>query len=459
MQKSYESVVSIAGNILVVEGVEGVKYEELVNVETGDGEVRPGKVLEIDGDRAMVQMFEATQGFAITGLKAKFLGKVATLGVSPDMMGRVFNGAGKPIDNGPEILPEKQINIAGAAINPYSRDFPEDFIQTGISTIDVMNTLVRGQKLPVFSGSGLPHADLATQIARQAKVTDGSEFSVIFGAMGVTFEEAMYFQREFERTGAIEKSALFINTAADPVIERIAIPQMALTLAEYLAFEKDMHVLVILTDMTNYAEAMREISAARKEVPGRRGYPGYMYTNLSTIYERAGKIKGAKGSVTQIPILSMPEDDITHPIPDLTGYITEGQFVLDRGLHQKQIPPPVDVLKSLSRLANAVRGKCTRDDHGKVSDQLFACYARGKDVRELAVVLGESSLSDLDKQYLNFANDFEKEFIGQSFAVERTLEESLDLGWKLLARFPISELKRINQTTIDKYHPDKKNYQ
>ncbi len=457
MQKSYENVVSIAGPILVVKGVEGAKYEELVEVQTSKGEKRMGKVLEIDGDRAMVQMFEDTRGFAITGLKAKFLGKVATLGVSVDMLGRVFNGAGKPIDDGPKVLAEKHMNISGAPINPYSRIFPSDFIQTGISTIDVMNTLVRGQKLPVFSGSGLPHAELATQIARQAKVNDGSEFSVVFGTMGVTFEEAMFFQREFERTGAIEKASLFINTASDPVIERIAVPRMALTLAEYLAFEKGMHVLVILTDMTNYAEALREISASRKEVPGRRGYPGYLYTDLSTIYERAGRIKGGKGSVTQMPILSMPEDDITHPIPDLTGYITEGQFVLDRGLHQKQVAPPVDVLKSLSRLAGAGMGEGkTREDHSKLKDQLFACYARGKDVRELAVVLGESSLSDIDKLYLKFADRFEKEFVGQSFQTDRTILESLELGWELLRPFPISELKRINQKTIEKYHPDAK---
>ena len=409
MQKSYESVHAIAGPILIVEGVEGVKYEELVEVLSPNGEKRMGKVLEIDGGKAMVQMFESPQGLATKGLKAKFLGKIATLGVSTEMLGRVFNGAGRPIDDGPEVLAEKHVNISGAPINPYSRIFPSDFIQTGISTIDMMNTLVRGQKLPVFSGSGLPHAELATQIARQAKVNDGSEFSVVFGAMGVTFEEAMFFQKEFERTGAIEKATLFLNTASDPVIERIAVPRMALSFAEYLAFEKDRHVLVILTDMTNYAEALREVSAARKEVPGRRGYPGYLYTDLSTIYERAGRITGSKGSVTQMPILSMPEDDITHPIPDLTGYITEGQFVMDRTLHQKQVSPPVDVLKSLSRLAGAGMGDGkTREDHSKVKDQLFACYARGKDVRELAVVLGESSLSDIDKLYLKFADKTDK---------------------------------------------------
>lgn len=455
MQKIYENIGSIAGPILVVEGVEGVKYEELVEVQSADGTKRMGKVLEADGDRALVQMFESTQGLSTTGLKAKFLGKIATLGVSTDMLGRVFNGAGKPIDGGPDILAEENIPIGGLAINPASRDFPSDFIQTGVSSLDVMNTLVRGQKLPVFSGSGLPHAELATQIARQAKVNDGSEFAVVFGAMGVTFEEAMYFQQEFERTNAIETAALFVNTAADPVVERISVPRMALTLSEYLAFEKGMHVLCILTDMTNYAEALREVSAARKEVPGRRGYPGYLYTDLSTIYERAGRIKGRKGSLTQVPILSMPEDDITHPIPDLTGYITEGQFVLDRGLHTKDISPPVDVLKSLSRLAGAGMGEGkTRDDHSKLKDQLFACYARGKDVRELAVVLGESSLSDTDKIYLKFATEFEKQFIGQGFGVERTILESLELGWELLRPFPVTELKRLNQKTIDKFHPD-----
>lgn len=457
MQKTYQDIQSIAGPILIVDGVEGAKYEELVEVTTADGQKKMGKVLEAHQDRAMVQMFESTQGLSTEGLKAKFTGKVAQLGMSTDMLGRVFNGGGKPIDGGPEILAEKNIDISGMAINPYSREFPSDFIQTGISTIDVMNTLVRGQKLPVFSGSGLPHAELATQIARQAKVNDGSDFAVVFGAMGVTFEEAMFFQREFESTGAIEKSTLFVNTAADPVVERIAVPRMALSYAEYLAFEKDMHVLVILTDMTNYAEALREVSAARKEVPGRRGYPGYLYTDLSTIYERAGRIKTAKGSVTQVPILSMPEDDITHPIPDLTGYITEGQFVMDRSLHQKKVSPPVDVLKSLSRLAGAGMGEGkTREDHSKLKDQLFACYARGKDVRELAVVLGESSLSDADKLYLAFANEFEEKFVGQGFKTDRDVLESLELGWELLRPFPVSELKRLNQKTIDMYHPDHK---
>jgi len=455
MQKAYENIESIAGPILVVDGVEGAKYEELVEVTTSKGDVRMGRVLEVNGNRAMVQMFESTQGLSTQGLKAKFLGKIATLGVSKDMLGRIFNGAGKPIDGGAEIIAEKHVDISGAPINPFSRNFPSDFIQTGVSTIDVMNTVVRGQKLPIFSGSGLPHSELAVQIARNAKVNDGSDFAVVFGAMGVTFEEAMFFQKEFERTGAIENSTLFVNTAADPVVERIAIPRMVLSYAEYLAFEKGMHVLVVLTDMTNYAEALREVSAARKEVPGRRGYPGYLYTDLSMIYERAGRVKGRNGSLTQMPILSMPEDDITHPVPDLTGYITEGQFVLDRNLHQKQISPPVDVLKSLSRLAGAGMGEGkTREDHSKLKDQLFACYARGKDVRELAVVLGESSLSDVDKLYLAFATEFENKFVGQGFDSDRNVIDSLELGWELLRPFPVTELKRLNKKTIDKFHPD-----
>ena len=454
MQKVYENIEGVSGPILIVEGIEDAQYEELVEVKTAQGEVKLGKVLESQKGRALVQMFSSTQGLGVSGVKAKFLGRVSTLGIGKSMLGRVFNGAGKPIDGKADIVAEKQVDISGFPINPYSRQFPADFIQTGISTIDLMNTLVRGQKLPFFSGSGLPHAELATQIARQAKVNDDSEFAIIFGAMGVTFEEAMFFQREFERTGAIEKTTLFVNTAADPVVERVAVPRMALSLAEYLAFEKNMHILVILTDMTNYAEALREVSAARKEVPGRRGYPGYLYTDLATIYERAGRIKGSEGSVTQMPILSMPDDDITHPIPDLTGYITEGQFVLDRSLHQKGILPPVDVLRSLSRLAGSGRGEGkTRDDHAKLADQLFACYARGKEVKELSIVLGESSLSESDKRYLKFADDFEQQFVGQGFQTNRSIEESLDLGWQLLAHFPDGDLKRLNQKTLEAYHP------
>jgi len=454
MQKTYTNIESIQGPILVVRGVEGAKYEELVDVQSADGSVKRGRVLEVNGDMAMVQMFESTQGLSTTGLKAKFLGTTQKLGVTTDMLGRVFNGQGMPIDDKPNVIPEAMLEISGAPINPYSRNMPSKMITTGISTIDVLNTLVRGQKLPVFSGSGLPHAELAAQIARQAKVDDGSEFAVVFGAMGVTFEEAMYFKNEFERTGAIENTALFLNTAADPVVERIAVPRLALTLAEYLAFEKGMHVLVILTDITNYAEALREVAAARKEVPGRRGYPGYLYTDLATLYERAGVIKGREGSVTQVPILSMPEDDVTHPIPDLTGYITEGQFVMDRSLHARKISPPVKAIGSLSRLAKDVRGKVTRKDHGKVADQLLAAYAKGVEARELAVVLGESSLSEMDKLYLQFSREFEARFVDQGYDTDRTLDESMDISWELLSMFPRSELKRISPKLIDEHYID-----
>ncbi|MBN2087071.1 V-type ATP synthase subunit B [Candidatus Peregrinibacteria bacterium] len=453
MQKEYKSITSIAGPLLVVEGVEGIKYEELVEIQIpGEKGVRLGKVLEASEGRALVQMFEDTQGSKTEGSKARFLGETMKIGVSPDMLGRVFNGSGKPIDGRPEIIPEKRLDISGQAINPYSRDFPNDFFQTGISTIDALNTLVRGQKLPIFSGSGLPHNRMAAQIARQAKVKDGSDFAVIFAAMGVTFEEAQFFQSEFEKTGAIEKAVLFINTADDPVVERIAIPRLALTTAEYLAYEKDMHVLVVLTDLTNYAEALREVSAARKEVPGRRGYPGYLYTDLATIYERAGRIKGKKGSVTQIPILTMPEDDITHPIPDLTGYITEGQIVMGRDLHRKGIYPPADVLPSLSRLKDKGIGEGkTRADHSGVMNQLYASYARGCDVRELAVILGEAALDDIDRAYMKFAVEFEDKFIRQGEHEDRDIERSLSIGWELLKILPKSELKRIKEEYIEKY--------
>ncbi len=453
MQKEYKTLTKIAGPLILVEGVEGVKYEELVQIITSDGVNRMGKVLEVNKDKALVQMFESTQGIATEGTKAKFLGRPLEIGVSEDMLGRAFSGSGIPIDGGAEIIPEKKLNINGAPINPYSRDYPEDFIQTGISSIDALNTLVRGQKLPVFSGAGLPHAQVAAQIARQAKVKGGvGEFAVVFGAMGVTFEEAQYFMNEFKKTGAINRSVLFINTAADPVVERIATPRLALTVAEYLAFEKDMHVLVILTDMTNYCEALREVSAARKEVPGRRGYPGYLYTDLATIYERAGKIKGKKGSITQIPILTMPEDDITHPIPDLTGYITEGQIVLGRDLHQRGIYPPVDVLPSLSRLSPTAR-KVTREDHEGIFAQLYASFARGLEVRDLAIILGESALSPADLKYLKFAQEFEGTFLTQSENTERTIEETLNLGWKLLTILPRNELKRVKEEYIEKYLP------
>ncbi len=453
MQKEYKTLTSIAGPLILVEGVSGVKYEELVEMTLPNGDKRTGKVLEVHKDTALVQMFESTRGVTTEGTKAKFLGKALEIGVSGDMLGRVFSGSGKPIDDGAEIIPEKRLNINGAPINPYSRDYPNDFIQTGISTIDALNTLVRGQKLPVFSGAGLPHSQVAAQIARQAKVvgTEG-DFVVIFGAMGVTFEEAEYFTNEFKKTGAINRSVLFINTAADPVVERIATPRLALTTAEYLAYEKDMHVLVILTDLTNYCEALREVSAARKEVPGRRGYPGYLYTDLATLYERAGRIKGKKGSITQIPILTMPEDDITHPIPDLTGYITEGQIVLSRDLHREGIYPPVNVLPSLSRLSPTAR-KITREDHEGVFGQLYASFARGLEVRDLAIILGESALSETDLKFLKFAKSFEEKFITQAESEDRSIEETLDLGWKLMTVLPKNELKRVKEEFIDKYLP------
>ncbi|MDH5597331.1 MAG: V-type ATP synthase subunit B [Candidatus Peregrinibacteria bacterium] len=453
MQKEYKSITSIAGPLVMVEGVENIKYEELVEVKIpGEGGTRLGKVLEASEGKALVQMFESTAGAMTEGSKARFLGETMKLGVSTDMLGRVFNGSAKPIDGQPEIIPEKRLDIAGASINPYSRDFPNDFIQTGISTIDCLNTLVRGQKLPVFSGSGLPHNRIAAQIARQAKVNDGSEFAVVFAAMGVTFEEAEFFKDEFEKTGAIEKAVLFLNTADDPVVERIAIPRLALTTAEYLAYEKDMHVLVVLTDLTNYAEALREVSAARKEVPGRRGYPGYLYTDLATIYERAGRVKGRKGSVTQIPILTMPEDDITHPIPDLTGYITEGQIVMSRELYRKDIYPPADVLPSLSRLKDKGIGEGkTREDHSGVMNQLYASYARGKDVRELAVILGEAALDETDQAYMKFAEAFEDKYIRQGEHEDRDIKRSLEIGWELLTILPRDELKRVKDEHVEKY--------
>ena len=458
MRKQYTSVKDIIGPLTVIDlplDAE-VKFEELVEILLpGNDTPRLGKVLESAKGKAVVQMFEGTAGLQAEGAKATFLGKPLEMNLSKDLIGRVFDGIGKPLDGLPSIVFDTKRDINGMPINPASRAAPDDFVQTGVSSIDVMNTLVRGQKLPIFSGSGLSHSQIATQIARQANVGDGSTteknadepFAVVFGAMGVTFEEAEYFKAEFEKTGALDNAVLFLNTAADPVVERIATPRMALTAAEYLAFEHDMHVLVILTDMTNYAEALREVSAARKEVPGRRGYPGYLYTDLSTLYERAGCVNTSKGSVTQVPILTMPQDDKTHPVPDLTGYITEGQLALDRGLFTAGIYPPMDVLGSLSRLK--VGGGKTRSDHGKVSDQMFASYARGKEVRELAVVLGESSLNDSDKAHLKFADAYEKEFIQQGFYENRSLNESLDLGWKLLSLIPRSDLKRVKSALID----------
>jgi V/A-type H+-transporting ATPase subunit B len=455
MLKEYRTVTEVVGPLMVVEGVEGVKYDELVEIELQTGEIRRGKVLEINGSKAMVQIFEGSAGINLKGTKAKFLGRPLEIGVSEDMLGRVFDGMGRASDNGPDIIPEKRLDINGEAINPVARNFPSEFIQTGISAIDGLNTLVRGQKLPVFSASGLPHSQLAAQIARQAKVLNSdSKFAVVFAAIGITFEEAQFFVDEFKSTGAIDRSVLFMNLASDPAIERIATPRMALTTAEYLAYELGMHVLVIMTDITNYAEALREISAARKEVPGRRGYPGYLYTDLSTLYERAGRLKGKEGSITQIPILTMPEDDKTHPIPDLTGYITEGQIILSRELYKKGIMPPIDVLPSLSRLKDKGIGKDkTREDHADTMNQIFAAYSQGKQAKELSAILGESALSDTDKKLAKFAEAFEAEYVSQGFNTNRTVEETLNLGWKLLKMIPRSELKRIRDEYLEKYMP------
>ena len=456
MRKEYKTIKEVAGPLMLVDQVEGVKYDELVEIEQSDGRIRRGKVLEIDKDKALLQLFEGSQGLRISDSSAKFLGHSIELSVAPDMLGRVFDGMGRPIDGGAELIPEKRLDINGAPINPAARDYPNEFIQTGVSAIDGLNTLVRGQKLPVFSGSGLPHANLAAQIARQAKVRGtGEGFAVVFAAVGITFEEADFFTSDFRATGAIDRTVTFINLANDPAIERIATPRMALTAAEYLAFDLGMHVLVIITDITNYAEALREVSAARKEVPGRRGYPGYLYTDLATMYERAGRIKGNPGSITMIPILSMPEDDITHPIPDLTGYITEGQIILGRELHRKAVTPPINVLPSLSRLKDKGigRGK-TREDHADTMNQLFAAYSRGKDAMELAVILGDAALSDTDKLYAKFADAFEEEYVSQGFYVNRSIEETLELGWRLLSILPRTELKRIRDEYLDKYLPE-----
>ena len=453
MRKEYRTIKEVAGPLMLVEQVEGVKYDELVEIEQANGELRRGRVLEINGDKALLQLFEGSQGLRISDSKARFLGRSIELAVAPDMLGRVFDGMGRPKDGGPALIPEKMLDMNGAPINPAARDYPNEFIQTGISAIDGLNTLVRGQKLPVFSGSGLPHANLAAQIARQARVRGTDEsFAVVFAAVGITFEEADFFISDFRATGAIDRTVTFINLANDPAIERIATPRMALTAAEYLAFEKDMHVLVILTDITNYAEALREVSAARKEVPGRRGYPGYLYTDLATLYERAGRIKGKSGSVTLLPILTMPEDDKTHPIPDLTGYITEGQIILSRELYRKGVQPPIDVLPSLSRLKDkGIGAGKTREDHAPTMNQLFSAYSRGKDAKELAVILGDAALSDMDKLYAAFADAFESEYVSQGYATDRSIEETLDIGWKLLSMLPRSELKRIRDDMLDKY--------
>ena len=453
--KEYTSVTEVAGPLMVVEGVEGVGYGEVVEIETPSGEKRRGQVLEAHMGKAVVQVFEGTRGIDTSRTKVRFTGETVKLPVSMDMLGRIFDGTGRPIDKGPEIIPEDELDIHGYPINPAAREFPRDFIQTGISTIDGMNTLVRGQKLPIFSGSGLPHNELAAQIARQARVLGKEEeFAVVFAAMGITAEEASFFMRDFERTGALEKVTAFLNLADDPAIERIITPRMALTTAEYFAYEQGMHVLVILTDMTNYCEALREIAAARGEVPGRRGYPGYMYTDLATIYERAGRVRGSKGSITQMPILTMPDDDITHPIPDLTGYITEGQIVLSRELYRKGIYPPVDVLPSLSRLMKGGIGEGrTREDHANVSDQLYSAYAEGRDLRDLVAVVGEEALTEKDKKYLEFADRFEREFVAQGRDEDRDIERTLDIGWDLLSILPERELKRIKDEYIKKYHP------
>ena len=455
MIKEYKTIQEIASPLMIVKNVEGVTYDELAEIELPNGEVRRCKVLEVEDDHAVVQLFESAQGINLAQSKVRFLGHPLQLGVSEDMLGRVFNGMGEPIDGGPAILAEEHRDINGLPMNPAARAYPAEFIQTGVSTIDGLNTLVRGQKLPIFSASGLPHAALAAQIARQAKVLgDNENFAVVFAAIGITFEESEYFIQEFRRTGAIDRTVVFSNLANDPAVERIATPRMALTAAEYLAFEKDMQVLVILTDITNYAEALREVSAARKEVPGRRGYPGYLYTDLATMYERAGRKMGSTGSITMIPILTMPEDDKTHPIPDLPGYFTEGQIILSREMYRKGYLPPVDVLPSLSRLKDKGIGEGkTREDHAGTMNQLFSSYARGKEAKELMVVLGEAALTPMDRLYAKFADAFEEQYINQGFNEDRSIEQTLDLGWKLLSILPRSEMKRIKPELVEKYWP------
>lgn len=454
MIREYKTIEEISGPLMVVRQVEGVTYDELGEIELAGGETRRCRVLEIDGGNALVQLFESSSGINLQNSKVRFLGRNIELGVSEDMLSRVFDGMGRPIDGGPELIPEARRDVNGVPMNPAARNYPQEFIQTGVSAIDGLNTLVRGQKLPIFSGSGLPHANLAAQIARQARVrgTD-DQFAVVFAAVGITFEESNFFIEDFKRTGAIDRTVLFVNLANDPAIERIATPRMALTAAEYLAFDKGMHVLVIITDITNYADALREVSAARKEVPGRRGYPGYMYTDLASLYERAGRLKGKNGSITLIPILTMPEDDKTHPIPDLTGYITEGQIILSRELYRKGVKPPIDVLPSLSRLKDKGIGEGkTRADHANVMNQLFAAYARGKDAKELMTILGEAALTDIDKKYAKFADAFEQQYVSQGYEKNRSIEETMELGWELLSMLPRSELKRIKDQFLDKYY-------
>ncbi len=454
MPKEYRTIQEVAGPLMLVREVTDATYNELGEIELANGEIRRCRVLEINGTDALVQLFESSAGINLAESKVRFLGHGIELGVSEDMLGRIFDGLGNPKDGLGDILPEKRLDVNGVPMNPAARNYPEEFIQTGVSAIDGLNTLVRGQKLPIFSGSGLPHANLAAQIARQAKVLGKDEkFAVVFAAIGITFEEANFFIEDFKKTGAIDRTVLFINLANDPAIERIATPRMALTAAEYLAFDLDMHVLVIMTDITNYADALREVSAARKEVPGRRGYPGYMYTDLASLYERAGRLRGKPGSITLIPILTMPEDDKTHPIPDLTGYITEGQIILSRELYRKNIAPPIDVLPSLSRLKDKGIGKGkTREDHANTMNQLFAAYARGKEAKELMVILGEAALSEVDRLYARFADEFEKQYVSQGYYTNRTIEETLSIGWKLLSILPRSELKRIKDEYLDEYY-------
>ena len=457
MPKEYRTIQEVTGPLMLVRGVEGVTYNEMGEIELANGETRKCRVLEIDGTNVLVQLFENSTGINLSNSKVRFLGRAMELGVSEDMLGRTFDGLGRTIDDGPDILPEERRDINGLPMNPAARAYPSEFIETGVSAIDGLNTLVRGQKLPIFSASGLPHAQLAAQIARQAKVRGTDEpFAVVFAAMGITFEEAHFFQQSFIDSGSIDRTVLFLNLANDPAVERISTPRMALTAAVYLAFEKDMHVLVILTDITNYADSLREVSAARKEVPGRRGYPGYMYTDLAQLYERAGRQKGKKGSITLIPILTMPEDDKTHPIPDLTGYITEGQIILSRELYRKGITPPIDVLPSLSRLKDKGIGEGkTREDHAATMNQLFAAYARGKDAKELMTILGEAALTDIDLLYAKFADEFEKKYVNQGYDTDRSIEETLDIGWELLRMLPREELKRIPDKMLDLYY-DKK---
>jgi V/A-type H+-transporting ATPase subunit B len=455
MLKEYQTVTRIYGPLMLVEEIDGAKYGHIVDVELGDGSIRHGQVLQVENDKVLVQVFEGTDGIDVKDSTVRFLGKPLELDVSPEILGRVFSGLGEPKDDGPAIIPEKSLDINGSPINPFGRDYPNEFIQTGISTIDGLNPLVRGQKLPIFSGAGLPHDKITAQLARQATVLGkGEAFAVVFAAMGITFEAAQFFINDLTETGAIERAVMFINLANDPAIERIATPRFALTAAEYLAFELDMHVLVILNDMTNYCEALREISAARKEVPGRRGYPGYLYTDLATVYERAGRIKGKKGSITMVPVLTMPEDDKTHPVPDLTGYITEGQIILSRSLHRKAIAPPVDALPSLSRLKDKGIGEGkTREDHADLYNQLYAAYARGKEAQELATIMGEAALSEEDRKYMDFANQFEARYVSQGYYENRTIEQTLDLGWELLSMFENVELKRMDIELVKKYMP------